>query len=59
MSACTCYQTDPKTWTRYGGAIEPGSVWEPNPDCLVHFPENDPEGRALVDGIIERKKARA
>lgn len=39
---CTCYPTDPKTWTRYGSAVEPGSTLAPNPDCPVHFPATQP-----------------
>jgi len=33
---CTCHPTDPSTWTRYGDAVEPGSMWEPDPDCPEH-----------------------
>lgn len=29
-----------------------------DPDCLLHFPENDPEGLALVQAIHDRKAAR-
>ncbi|BDZ52787.1 hypothetical protein GCM10025867_50280 (plasmid) [Frondihabitans sucicola] len=39
MDECTCYPTDPKTWTRHGSAVEPGSMLEPNDECPVHFPE--------------------
>lgn len=39
MSDCTCTVTDPKTWTTYGSAVEPGSMMEPDPDCVAHFPE--------------------
>ncbi|TIH27051.1 hypothetical protein D4765_18775 [Subtercola vilae] len=35
---CTCTYTDPKYWTTYGSATEPGSMMEPEPDCPVHFP---------------------
>lgn len=35
---CTCYMTDPSTWFHYGGAVEPGSQWEPNYECFKHFP---------------------
>ena len=38
MSVCTCYVTAESMWTVYGGAVEPGSQLEPNPDCPVHFP---------------------
>ena len=41
MSDCICYETDPKTWTTYGSSVEPGSQWEPNPDCHEHFPAED------------------
>lgn len=34
---CTCFWTDPATWTYYGSAVEPGSQMEPNPECAVHF----------------------
>ncbi|THV25989.1 hypothetical protein [Glycomyces paridis] len=33
---CTCHPTDESTWTRYGSAVEPGSMWEPNPECPEH-----------------------
>jgi len=33
---CTCHPTDPSTWTRYGDAVEPGSMWEPDPACPEH-----------------------
>jgi hypothetical protein len=35
-STCTCALTDESTWTRYGSAIEPGSQWEPDPECPEH-----------------------
>lgn len=35
---CTCTMTDPKTWTTYGSAVEPGSMWYPDPDCKAHYP---------------------
>ena len=41
MSDCVCFATDPKTWTTYGSAVEPGSQWEPNPECPVHFPDGE------------------
>lgn len=37
---CACTMTDPKWWTMYGGATEPGSQWEWNPDCPVHPPRS-------------------
>jgi hypothetical protein len=37
--ACICTVTDPKAWTMYGGAVEPGSTMEPDPGCPEHFPE--------------------
>jgi hypothetical protein len=33
---CTCFWTDPSTWTMYYGAAEPASQMEWNPDCGVH-----------------------
>jgi hypothetical protein len=33
---CTCFPTDPSTWTTYGSAVEPGSMYEPNPECPEH-----------------------
>lgn len=38
---CTCFWTDPKYWTTYGSAAEPGSQMEPNYDCPVHFPSEE------------------
>lgn len=35
-AVCSCPWTDPATWTRYGGAIEPGSTRVYDPECLVH-----------------------
>jgi hypothetical protein len=37
-AGCTCFVTDAKYWTVHYGAVEPGSMWEPNPDCPEHFP---------------------
>jgi len=37
-ACCTCYVTDPKYWFTHYGAVEPGSMMEPNPDCPVHIP---------------------
>lgn len=34
--ACTCHMTDPSTWTTHGSAVEPGSIYEPDPDCPEH-----------------------
>jgi hypothetical protein len=47
-AACTCYPTDPKTWTRYGDAVEPGSTMEPDPDCPEHFPQTITSVRDLL-----------
>ena len=38
---CACLMTDPKTWTKLGSATEPGSMWEPNPECRVHFTDKE------------------
>ncbi|QFG09619.1 hypothetical protein HYQ00_gp75 [Arthrobacter phage TripleJ] len=57
MPDCTCYWVDPKYWTTHYGAVDPATTMEPNPDRLVHFPENDPEGLALVQAIHDRKAA--
>jgi hypothetical protein len=35
-SSCTCAMADESTWTRYGSAVEPGSQWEPDPECPEH-----------------------
>jgi hypothetical protein len=35
-SSCTCAMTDESTWTTYGSMVEPGSQWEPGPDCPEH-----------------------
>ncbi|QPO16961.1 hypothetical protein KDJ01_gp29 [Arthrobacter phage Kittykat] len=40
---CTCHLVDEKYWTTHYGAVEPGSMWEPNPDCPVHFPKTEKE----------------
>jgi|GEM_PF-4805526 len=37
MSDCTCFVTPEKYWTTHYGAVEPGSMYEPNPDCQEHF----------------------
>lgn len=50
---CTCWPTDPKTWTRYGSAVEPGSVLEPDPDCRVHFPAEDVFG--ITHGVTREQ----
>lgn len=36
---CICTPTDPKSWTRHGDSVEPGSTLEPDPLCPEHFPE--------------------
>lgn len=36
QAECTCHPTDPATWTTYGSAVEPGSMFEPDPDCPRH-----------------------
>lgn len=41
MSDCTCTVTAPKTWTTYGSSVEPGSMMEPDPDCIEHFPDEN------------------
>lgn len=33
---CACFPTDPATWTTHGSAVEPGSMYEPNPECPAH-----------------------
>ena len=33
---CECWVTPAHTWFRYGGAIEPGSAIEYNPECPMH-----------------------
>lgn len=38
MSECTCFEVDSKYWTTHYGAVEPGSMHEPNPECPEHFP---------------------
>lgn len=38
MSECTCYPVPFEDCTTYGSAVEPGSAFEPNPDCPEHFP---------------------
>jgi hypothetical protein len=37
---CTCTTVDEKYWFRYGSAIEPGSMWDPDSSCPVHNPMN-------------------
>ncbi|ATW58934.1 hypothetical protein PHIRE_FLUKE_33 [Arthrobacter phage Fluke] len=46
---CTCHLVDEKYWTTYYGAVEPGSMYEPNPDCPVHFPKNEKETKWNAD----------
>ena len=38
---CTCFLVDPKYWFTHYGAVEPGSMYEPNPDCMEHFPKRE------------------
>lgn len=38
MAECTCYPVPFEECTTYGSAVEPGSAFEPNPDCPEHFP---------------------
>lgn len=33
---CTCHPTDPSMWTTHGSAVEPGSMYEPDPECPRH-----------------------
>ena len=37
-AACTCTVVDPKYWTTHYGAVEPGSMLEPDYGCPEHFP---------------------
>ncbi len=37
MSKCTCHPVPFEDCTTYGSAVEPGSAFEPNPDCREHF----------------------
>jgi len=34
--SCTCFWTDPATWTTHYSVVEPGSQREWNPDCPEH-----------------------
>lgn len=38
---CTCFVVDEKYHYRHYGALEPGSAYEPNPLCVVHFPKEE------------------
>lgn len=40
---CTCTLVPESMWTTHYGAVEPGSQWEANPDCMVHFPKPEPK----------------
>lgn len=53
---CTCFWTDPSTWTRYGDAVEPGSQMEPNPECPLHFPDLQSEIDELRTQLIRSLK---
>ena len=46
MDGCSCQMTDPTTRTTYGSAVEPGSQWEPDPECPAHFPGAGPVERS-------------
>lgn len=39
MSKCTCHPVPFEDCTTYGSAVEPGSAFEPNPNCPEHFPK--------------------
>lgn len=49
MSDCICYPVEDKYLTKHYGAVEPGSAWEPNPDCPVHFPEPATRHAAAIE----------
>ena len=36
MSKCTCHPVPFEDCTIYGSAVEPGSAFEPNPNCREH-----------------------
>lgn len=38
MTTCICTPTTTSEQMMYSATIEPGSAFEPNPECLVHFP---------------------
>lgn len=42
MAKCTCFVTPPEMWTTHYGMVEPGSMYEPNPDCAEHFRQRPP-----------------
>ena len=44
IAECQCWVTPEWQWTKHYGAVEPGSQWEPNPECPVHFPGTSCDG---------------
>lgn len=62
MTECTCFPVPEEYHFVYYGITEPGSMWEPNPDCREHFPGDQPakamERRAnLLAGLNEAPAA--
>lgn len=54
---CTCPFTDPATWTKYYGAVEPGSTQEYDPTCPTHGKLRERAERA--EATIARVRALA
>lgn len=42
MAKCTCFPVPEEYHFVYYGITEPGSMWEPNPECQEHFPGDQP-----------------
>lgn len=53
MIECSCFLTPEKYWVYHYSAVEPGSQWEWNPDCLIHTEEVDvPIFNALIKECV-------
>ncbi len=56
VAECTCFLLPPEMWTTHYGAVEPGSMYEPNPDCPEHFrkPPHRLSDGSWSDGVDRR-----
>lgn len=42
---CTCFPVPPEYWTTHYGAVDPATMFEPNPECPEHFPATEENPR--------------
>jgi len=58
VAKCTCFLLPPEEWYTHYGTPEPGSMYEPNPDCPKHFsrPPHRLADGTWSDGVDRTKR---